>query len=254
GGAEEDGEKRGNKLAEPAESAEGKDVSELCSDGKLKHAPPMRRSRLKMAKRQVRAALGWTGAKNDPRGMVGRTPWSAADAPVGPLALCMMLISLARQRDEGVPRGPGGPPHHLRSQRGHSVFHGISRAEGPFKQGRQTNPGSRSRKPETDGTASEFPAKGAGNPWQSRQSPEGTVVGGQFFMKFRGPKAHPNRPGGLSYGLWPFSSGEFVPVAAPGSVGGRRLPLAVRRGESGSPSQGVALSPTLLAKMCFPAW
>ena len=134
------------------------------------------------------------------------------------------------------------------------IFHEISRAAGPFKQGRQTNPGSRSRKPETDGTASEFPAKGAGNPWQSRQSPEGTVVGGQFFMKFRGPKAHPNRPGGLSYGLWPFSSGEFVPVAAPGSVGGRRLPLAVRRGESGSPSQGVALSPTLLAKMCFPAW
>src|ERR1035438_7493128 len=28
------------------------------------------------------------------------------------------------------------------------------------------------RKPGTDGTASEFPAKGAGNSWQSRQSPE----------------------------------------------------------------------------------
>jgi hypothetical protein len=42
----------------------------------------------------------------------GRTPWSAADAPVGLLALCMVLISLARQRDGGVPRGPGGsaPP------------------------------------------------------------------------------------------------------------------------------------------------
>src|ERR1035441_761335 len=40
--------------------------------------------------------------------------------------------------------------------------------------GSKTNPGSRSRKPGTDGTASEFPAKGAGNPWQSRQSPEGT--------------------------------------------------------------------------------
>src|ERR1035441_9938985 len=55
-------------------------------------------------------------------------------------------------------------------------------------EGRKTNPGSRSRKPGTDGTASEFPAKGAGNPWRSRQSTEG-----QFFMKFRGPKAHPNR-------------------------------------------------------------
>ena len=37
---------------------------------------------------------------------VGRTPWSAADAPVGLLAPCTM-------RDEGVPRGPGGPPHQL---------------------------------------------------------------------------------------------------------------------------------------------
>src|ERR1017187_10026768 len=57
--------------------------------------------------------------------MVGRTPWSAADAPVGLLALCMVLISLAQQRDEGVPRGPGGPPHHLPSQRRRSVFHGL---------------------------------------------------------------------------------------------------------------------------------
>ena len=46
--------------------------------------------------------------------MVGRTPGSAADAPVGLLAPCKMLISLYRLRDEGVPRGPGGPPHHLR--------------------------------------------------------------------------------------------------------------------------------------------
>ena len=43
--------------------------------------------------------------------MVGRTPWSAADAPVGLLAHCKMLMSLFRLRDEGVPRGPGGPPH-----------------------------------------------------------------------------------------------------------------------------------------------
>src|ERR1035438_347631 len=75
-----------------------------------------------------------TGSKNHPGGWVGRTPWSAADAPVGPLALCMVLISLALQRDEGVPRGPGGPPHHLPSQRRRPVFHRISRAEGPFKQ------------------------------------------------------------------------------------------------------------------------
>jgi hypothetical protein len=36
--------------------------------------------------------------------MVGRTPWSAADALVG-------LLATGKMRDEGVPRGPGGPPH-----------------------------------------------------------------------------------------------------------------------------------------------
>jgi hypothetical protein len=36
---------------------------------------------------------------------VGRTPWSAADAAVG-------LLATGNMRDEGVPRGPGGPPHH----------------------------------------------------------------------------------------------------------------------------------------------
>ena len=74
------------------------------------------------------------GAIASPAGLVGRTPWSAADAPVGLLAPRMMPMSLCRLRDEGVPRGPGGPPHHLASQRRRPVFHGISRAEGPFKQ------------------------------------------------------------------------------------------------------------------------
>jgi prepilin-type N-terminal cleavage/methylation domain-containing protein len=41
---------------------------------------------------------------------VGRTPWSAADAPVGlPRAAGGYLHD--EMRDEGVPRGPGGPPH-----------------------------------------------------------------------------------------------------------------------------------------------
>jgi hypothetical protein len=52
-----------------------------------------------------------TGTIARPAGLVGRTPWSAADAPVGQLTPCKMLMSLFRQRDEGVPRGPGGPPH-----------------------------------------------------------------------------------------------------------------------------------------------
>jgi hypothetical protein len=45
---------------------------------------------------------------------VGRTPWSAADAPVGLFAACRVLTSLFRPRDEGVPRRPGGLPHNLR--------------------------------------------------------------------------------------------------------------------------------------------
>jgi FkbH-like protein len=40
--------------------------------------------------------------------VVGRTPWSAADAPVG-------LPAPFKMRDEGVPRGPGGPPHQSRA-------------------------------------------------------------------------------------------------------------------------------------------
>ena len=39
--------------------------------------------------------------------MVGQTPWSAADRPVGVSAIGN------RQRDEGVPRRPGGPPHRI---------------------------------------------------------------------------------------------------------------------------------------------
>ena len=44
--------------------------------------------------------------------MVGRTPWSAADAPVG-LLLMEEADSGGEKRVQGDPRGPGGPPHHL---------------------------------------------------------------------------------------------------------------------------------------------
>src|ERR1022692_397122 len=58
----------------------------------------------------------------DPGGPPGRTPGSAADAPVGLLAPCKMPTPLGRLRDEGVlaqraPR-PGGPPHDFRGIRG----------------------------------------------------------------------------------------------------------------------------------------
>jgi hypothetical protein len=38
--------------------------------------------------------------------IVGRTPRSAADAPVGLLALCMMRTALFQLRVQGDPRGP----------------------------------------------------------------------------------------------------------------------------------------------------
>ena len=42
---------------------------------------------------------------------MGLTPCSAAGAPAGLLVPCEMPLSSFRVRDEGVPRGPGGPPH-----------------------------------------------------------------------------------------------------------------------------------------------
>jgi hypothetical protein len=49
--------------------------------------------------------------RSDP---VGRTPWSAA----GPLAGFLPRFTNA---DEGVGRGPGGPPHHSAA-----IFEGVS--------------------------------------------------------------------------------------------------------------------------------
>src|ERR1017187_6617194 len=59
---------------------------------------------------------------------------------------------------------PGGGNLHGRKGRGDGT--------GRLKETR--NP---ARNPGTDGTASEFPAKGAGNPWQARQSPSRLLIG-----------------------------------------------------------------------------
>jgi hypothetical protein len=42
--------------------------------------------------------------------IVGRTPWSAAGALAGLLPSDGLIIK-GRQRVQGDPRGPGGPPH-----------------------------------------------------------------------------------------------------------------------------------------------
>jgi hypothetical protein len=54
------------------------------------------------------------------RVLVGRTPWSAADAPVG-LAVFRIVISWRRRRDGSVPRGPGGPPYQMPREVGIAV-------------------------------------------------------------------------------------------------------------------------------------
>ena len=45
-------------------------------------------------------------------GMVGRTPWSARDAPVPLPAPRSQHLAGCEEADGGVGRGPGGPPHH----------------------------------------------------------------------------------------------------------------------------------------------
>src|ERR1035438_10656641 len=51
-----------------------------------------------------------TGAKT-PRLLGGRTPWSARDALVPPPGQRHQHLAGHQQADEGVGRGPGGPPH-----------------------------------------------------------------------------------------------------------------------------------------------
>src|ERR1017187_10371731 len=44
----------------------------------------------------------------------GADPLVCGRRPRRPAGVCLMPISLFRLRDEGVPRGPGGPPSNLR--------------------------------------------------------------------------------------------------------------------------------------------
>src|ERR1035437_8829873 len=100
--------------------------------------------------------------------------------------------------------------------------------------------------PGTDRTGSEFPAKSAGNPCQSCQSRGRSWMAmksaWQFFMNFRGPKAHPNRVEKPPRGVgsepgdrqdWQRISGKMrrksMPVlSVPGAlVGGDEVTMAV---------------------------
>src|ERR1035441_7650743 len=91
-----------------------------------------------------------------------------------------------------VLNGFGGTPPSV------SVSRGATLGEG-----RKTDPGTRFRNPGTDGTASEFPAKGAGNPWQSRQSPEGTMRARPVFHELsraEGPSQQTGLPANFRQG------------------------------------------------------
>src|ERR1035437_3329961 len=127
-----------------------------------------------------------------------------------------------------------------------AVFHELSRAEGPSQQSRKTTGVEWAPNPGPDRTGSEFPAKSAGNPCQSCQSRGRSWVAmksaGQFFMNFRGPKAHPNRGEKPPRGVgsepgdrqdWQRISGKMrrksMPVlSVPGAlVGGDEVSMAV---------------------------
>jgi len=43
--------------------------------------------------------------------MVGRSPWTAADALVGLLRRLAQYFGRVREAGQGADRGPGGPPH-----------------------------------------------------------------------------------------------------------------------------------------------
>src|ERR1035441_4972492 len=65
------------------------------------------------------AAAGLDRNAHHRSGGDGRMNWRAdplvrGRRPRRLAGVCMMLISLIRLRDEGVPRGPGGPPSNLR--------------------------------------------------------------------------------------------------------------------------------------------
>ena len=78
-----------------------------------RHAFSPRRRRgaeISAEKTQERVATRFDGAQSAL--LVGRTPWSAADALVGLLGLKRAGFP-GEKRVQGDPRVPGGPPHHF---------------------------------------------------------------------------------------------------------------------------------------------
>src|ERR1035437_4911240 len=110
---------------------------------------------------------------------------SSVQASLRTMAECRASASASETRVMGMPAAWA----HDTSVTTRTAVFTITDCSG-YDMGRWENPG-------TDRTDSEFPANGAGNPCQSCQSRRRSWVAmkspWQFFMRFRGPKAHPNR-------------------------------------------------------------
>ena len=62
--------------------------------------------------------------------VVGQTPWSAR-VPLDPLFCNEISLIESQRADEGVGRGPGGPPHKLSELSGSGRLSGIGMASCP---------------------------------------------------------------------------------------------------------------------------
>jgi hypothetical protein len=65
----------------------------------------------------------------EPVQAVGRTPWSAADAPVG----LGMKLTESEERVQGDPRGPGGPPHEASAKERDIILSSLRLSELPSR-------------------------------------------------------------------------------------------------------------------------
>src|ERR1035437_6796792 len=106
----------------------------------------------------------------------------------------------------------GGIMSQIRDNRTRKIVNLSTPRRGKPRTEAKNHSGEWAPNPGPDRTGSEFPAKCAGNPCQACQSRGRSWVGvespWQFFMSFRGPKAHPNRPGGLSHLYTAIDSGN----------------------------------------------
>ena len=109
-----------------------------------------------------------------------------------PLHYCTGFLYLRWTGSENHTSGPGGADPLVRAGRPRPAAGTTTSASCGTPAGR------RGRRPRTRGSAP-------------------PILGDQFFMGFRGPKAHSNRPGGLSYGTMTMGARQKANFCAAGS-------------------------------------